>query len=91
MEINLIRGTDAVVESKAKPKLAFKQLLKSKNAWFLCLSYPTYCYTVWIFMTWLPSYLVEARVFNLLQLGFFASFPLLSWNIGDTLGGLISY
>ncbi|RHA15652.1 MFS transporter [Megasphaera sp. AM44-1BH] len=89
-EINLIRGTDAAVEPKAKPKLAFKQLLKSKNAWFLCLSYPTYCYTVWIFMTWLPSYLVEARGFNLLQMGFFASLPLLAGTIGDTLGGLIS-
>ena len=87
-EIEFIQG--GKVEAKAKPKLAFKQLLKSKNAWFLCLSYPTYCYTVWIFMTWLPSYLVEARGFNLMEMGFFASIPLLAGTVGDTLGGLIS-
>ncbi|MGE1061850.1 MFS transporter [Megasphaera paucivorans] len=89
IEIDKIQGAkDTIV--KSKPKLKFKQLLKSKNAWFLCLSYPTYCYTVWIFMTWLPSYLVEARGFDLLHMGFFASIPLLAGTVGDTLGGIIS-
>lgn len=87
-EIECIRGDQS--DQAEKPKLPFRQLLRSRNMWFLCLSFPTYCYTVWIFMTWLPSYLVEARGFSLLQMGFFASLPLLAGTVGDTLGGWLS-
>ena len=58
--------------------------------WFLCLSFPTYCYTIWIFMTWMPTYLVEARGFSLLRMGVFASLPLLTGTAGDALGGWLS-
>lgn len=87
-EIELIEGGKA--EKKAVPKLPLKTLFKSKNMWFLSLSFPTYCYTVWIFMTWLPAYLVEARGFSLIKMGIFASIPLLAGTIGDTLGGWLS-
>jgi sugar phosphate permease len=73
-----------------QPKLPFKTLLRSRNMWFLCLSFPTYCYTIWIFMTWMPTYLVEARGFSLLRMGVFASLPLLTGTAGDALGGWLS-
>ena len=87
-EIDLINaGKDA---KKVIPKLPFKTLLKSPNMWFLCLSYPTYCYTIWIYLTWLPAYLVEARGFSIIKMGIFASLPLLAGTIGDTMGGWLS-
>lgn len=86
-EMDLI---DAGKSTKTIPKLPFRTLLKSKNMWFLCLSFPTYCYTIWIFMTWLPAYLVEARGFSLIKMGIFASLPLLAGTVGDTLGGWLS-
>jgi sugar phosphate permease len=87
-EIDLIDGGKTA--KKAVPKLPFSKLLKSKNLWFLSLSYPTYCYTIWIFMTWMPAYLVEARGFSIIKMGIFASLPLLAGTIGDTLGGWLS-
>ena len=87
-ELELIAGGKTA--KKVPPKLSFKTLMKSKNMWFLSLSYPTYCYTVWIFMTWLPAFLVEAKGFSILKMGIFASLPLLAGTIGDTLGGWLS-
>lgn len=87
VEIDLINSGKS---GKPKPKLPFRTLMKSPNMWFLCLSYPTYCYTIWIFMTWLPAYLVEARGFGIIKMGIFASLPLLAGTIGDTLGGWLS-
>ena len=51
-------------------------------------AYATYQYSLWIFLSWLPSYLVEARGFTLLKVGFLASLPLFAMVIGDTVGGL---
>jgi MFS family permease len=45
-------------------------------------------YCLYIFLTWLPSYLVDARHFTLLKVGIFASLPLFAGVIGDTVGGL---
>jgi sugar phosphate permease len=74
----------------AAPKLPFRRLLKSKHMWALCVSYFCYCYTVWIYLTWLPTYLVEGRGFTIVRMGIFAGLPLLAGTIGDTLGGWLS-
>ncbi len=75
---------------RPKSGIPLRVLMRSRNLWFLSLSYPTYCYTLWIFLSWLPSYLVDARGFSILKMGIFASLPLLAGTIGDTLGGVLS-
>ena len=87
-EIDLIDGGRS--QKKAPAKLQFRTLLKSRNMWFLSLSYPTYCYVIWIYLTWLPAYLVESRGFSIIKMGIFASLPLLAGTVGDTLGGWLS-
>jgi sugar phosphate permease len=51
-----------------------------------------FCYgwLLWVYLTWLPSYLKESRGFDLKQLALFTALPLLAGVIGDTLGGVIS-
>jgi ACS family D-galactonate transporter-like MFS transporter len=51
-----------------------------------------FCYgwSLWVFLTWLPSYLESARGFNLKDLALFATLPLLAGVVGDTLGGVVS-
>ncbi len=44
--------------------------------WAVMCAYFTYVYCLWIFLSWLPSYLVEARHFTLIKVGLFASLPL---------------
>src|ERR1035441_5136970 len=71
-----------------KPKVPWSMMLKSPNMWAIMLAYFTYVYCLWIFLSWLPTYLVEFRHFTLLKVGFLASLPLVAGVVGDTVGGL---
>lgn len=92
-ELKHIRGVDsagaakqAVIERKAS--VPWSTLLRSPNMWAIMCGYFTYVYCLWIFLSWLPSYLIEFRHFTLLKVGLFASLPLLAGVVGDTVGGL---
>jgi sugar phosphate permease len=92
-ELTHIRGLDekgainqAPIEHKAE--VPWRELLRSGNMWAIMCAYFTYVYCLWIFLSWLPSYLVEFRHFTLLKVGIFASLPLWAGVIGDTVGGL---
>jgi sugar phosphate permease len=92
-ELAHIRGTDASGATKtanieAKPKVPWGTLMKSPNMWAIMLAYFTYVYCLWIFLSWLPSYLIEFRHFTLIKVGIFASLPLWAGVVGDTVGGL---
>ncbi|MGH7555945.1 MAG: MFS transporter, partial [Longimicrobiales bacterium] len=71
-------------------KVPWSTLLKSSNMWTICLMYFCYVYTFWIFLSWMPTYLVESRGFSLLESGFFAGLPLLVGAITNTVGGVVS-
>ncbi len=93
-ELAHIRGTDeqgniksAVMETKTAD-VPWRTLLTSPNMWAIMCAYFTYVYCLWIFLSWLPSYLVDFRHFTLLKVGIFASLPLFAGVIGDTAGGL---
>ena len=51
-----------------------------------------FCYgwSLWVFLTWLPSYLSDARGFAPGQMALMTTLPLLGGVVGDTLGGVIS-
>src|SRR5450756_1285479 len=92
-ELEHIRGVDekgnvnqANVGKKAS--VPWGTLLRSPNMWAIMCAYFTYVYCLWIFLSWLPSYLVEFRHFTLLKVGLLASLPLWAGVIGDTVGGL---
>jgi len=78
----------AAVIEKSGASVPWATLLTSPNMWAIMCAYFTYAYCLWIFLSWLPSYLVEARHFTLLKGGFLASLPLLAGVVGDTVGGL---
>jgi sugar phosphate permease len=92
-ELALIRGVaddgqikPAAIEKKAS--VPWSTLLQSPNMWAIMLAYFTYVYCLYIFLSWLPSYLIDARHFTLLKVGLYASLPLFAGVIGDTVGGL---
>jgi D-galactonate transporter len=92
-ELKHIRGTDEKGNVKKanvekKPSVPWGTLLRSPNMWAIMCAYFTYVYCLWIFLSWLPSYLVEFRHFTLLKVGFLASLPLWAGVVGDTVGGL---
>ena len=91
-EVKHIRGLDAAGNvnqaQTERPSVPWATLLRSPNMWAIMCAYFTYVYCLWIFLSWLPSYLVDYRHFTLLKVGLFASLPLFAGVIGDTVGGL---
>jgi sugar phosphate permease len=92
-ELELIRGRNADGAINPPPvqqetKVPWSRLIISGNMWAIMLAYFTYVYCLWIFLSWLPSYLIEVRHFTLIKVGIFASLPLWAGVVGDTLGGL---
>jgi sugar phosphate permease len=92
-ELAYIRGVDE--KGNIKPpqighvsSLPWGILFRSSNMWAIMFAYFTYVYCLWIFLSWLPSYLVEYRHFTLLKAGMFASMPLWGGVVGDTFGGV---
>src|SRR5271166_822714 len=93
IELQRIRGLDQAGNinqptTEAKASVPWATLLRSPNMWAIMCAYFTYVYCLWIFLSWLPSYLVDFRHFTLLKVGIFASLPLWAGVVGDTVGGL---
>jgi ACS family D-galactonate transporter-like MFS transporter len=65
-------------------------MLLIKRMWKVTFVDFCYGWSLWVFLTWLPSYLKDARGFDLKHIALFAALPLLAGVVGDTLGGLIS-
>ena len=92
-ELEHIRGIDAqgnvrAAQIERKAQVPWGTLLRSPNMWAIMCAYFTYVYCLWIFLSWLPSYLVDFRHFTLLKVGIFASLPLFAGVVGDTVGGV---
>jgi sugar phosphate permease len=94
-ELAVIRGVDergAIKQAniQKRPTVPWRILLKHPNMWALMCGYFTYLYCLWIFLSWLPSYLVSYRGFTLLKMGSFASMPLAAGVLGDAVGGWLT-
>jgi sugar phosphate permease len=92
-ELESIRGVDpgGVINPPAIEKqttVPWAMLLRSANMWAIMCAYFTYVYCLWIFLTWLTTYLIDVRHFTLLKGGLLASLPLWAGVVGDTAGGL---
>ena len=58
--------------------------------WLVTLVDFCYGWSLWVFLTWLPSYLSDARGFKADQIALMTMLPLLGGVVGDTLGGVVS-
>ncbi|WP_319402491.1 MFS transporter [uncultured Anaeromusa sp.] len=65
-------------------------VFRNRNTWLLALAYFTFLCTFYGLMTWLPSYLVKARGFEMVKMGIFAGLPFLALGVAQPLGGYIS-
>ncbi|MBT2534684.1 MFS transporter [Arthrobacter sp. ISL-69] len=87
----IIKGAEFEEQQKPKEKqTGWGELLKQKNTWFMVLGAFGIFYTVWVYLTWLPSYLQTARGFSLSQIGWLAGLPFLCGVIGVLAGGILS-
>jgi len=94
-ELARIRGLDEQGEIKQanvarRPKVPWSVLLRHGNMWGVMCAYAAYIYSLWFFLSWLPSYLVEYRHFTLIKTGLYASMPLAAGVVGDAFGGWLT-
>jgi ACS family glucarate transporter-like MFS transporter len=73
-EIKLIRAGLPVLPEQSH-KIPWKSFLKSKNIFFLCAMYFAYGYSLYFYITWLPTYLIKARGFTTTSAGFYSALP----------------
>jgi MFS family permease len=67
--------------------IAWSRLLRKPNLWALLLMYFTYGYTGYIYITWFPTYLREARHLPVFLAGILASVPGVLGMAAKPLGG----
>jgi MFS transporter, ACS family, glucarate transporter len=82
--LELSRGTQHA------QNVPWKRILLSPQMWILCAMYFCYAYNLAVYLVWFPKYLNDHRGFNLRQMGFYASMPLLAGTVGDVFGGWFS-
>ncbi len=65
-------------------------LLRQQSMWGLALTMGTANYMNYLFLTWLPSYLVQARGMNLMRAGLLSSIPYIAGIIMEIVFGKVS-
>jgi sugar phosphate permease len=90
-ERELIRSSLELARgAKNTQNVPWKRILLSPQMWILSAMYSCYGYNLSVYLVWFPKYLNEHRHFNLQQMGFYASLPLLAGTVGDVFGGWFS-
>lgn len=88
-DTNAPQRNTATARSPEKEQVPLSVLLKFRNAWALVVIKFTNDYLYYLFVFWLPGYLVYARHFNLKQLAFYATAPFVAGSIARVLTGLL--
>jgi len=68
----------------------WKQFLKSIQFWSHGFQYFIVCYIWWIYLSWLPIYLLQARGMDLKAMALANAFPFIAISIGMLVGGKLS-
>jgi sugar phosphate permease len=68
----------------------FRLLLGNRSLVALCFMYAGTIYGWYFYLTWLPTYLLEARGFDMKSTGLFSAAPLVGIALGVFLGGVLS-
>lgn len=76
--------------SEDGPQLRWRDLLRYRTVWGMALGFSCQSFVIYFFITWFPSYLVEARGFSLLSLGLLGMIPAITAFIGNFVGGWAS-
>jgi MFS family permease len=93
-ELDHIRGVDETGRPNPaelatnRAKVPWSTLLLSPNMWAIMCAYFTYVYCLYIFLAWLPSYLISGRHLSPEDARLLAALPLSAMVVGNIVGGL---
>src|SRR5215470_3225162 len=81
------------IETNVLPRAAHQQqpsfwsIVSTPSVLFLCLTYMLYAFVAWIFILWLPTYLVEGRGLSRMAMGQIGMLPTFGGFLGMITGG----
>jgi sugar phosphate permease len=84
------------IEANVLPRVAQQQqpsfwsIVSTPSVLLLCLTYMLYAFVAWIFILWLPTYLVEGRGLSRMDMGKIGMLPTFGGFLGMITGGTIS-
>jgi ACS family glucarate transporter-like MFS transporter len=87
-ELELLRDSERFAAGHAS--VPWRKFLTSPQVWLLCLQYACLSYGWYFYITWLPSYLAEARHVNVTESALLAGIPLFLGGLGSLVCGMIS-
>ncbi len=96
LELEYIRGCN--VEHTAymsqaepeRPKVPWARIFRSRNMWYIAITYGCFYYGTYFYVTWFPDYLLQYRHLSLKTIGVLAALPLVAGMVGDLLGGSLT-
>ena len=74
-------------QTSANPAGMLAYLLKSRKVWGLSIGFAAYGYCFYLFLTWLPGYLVQTMHMSILKSASFAAIPWLCATVSDLVVG----
>ena len=89
-ELELIGSGSPRPGAAAKRQVPWGKIVRSRDLLFLSGAYFCYGWVLWVYLQWVPTYLMEARGYSLTKMGIAASFPLLAATAANVLGGWLS-
>lgn len=82
---------DQIIRDRAMPAakggVPWAQLLTKGPVWGLIVMTFSVAWVVWLFISWLPTYLMQAHHFSLKQSGFYSALPFVANMIGGVVAG----
>jgi ACS family D-galactonate transporter-like MFS transporter len=89
------REVDALLAERAAPppagpKISWLDLFRYRTIWGLMIGLFCLNFAIYFFITWFPSYLLQARGFSLTSLGTWGALPAVMGIVGNWVGGYVS-
>ena len=81
---------DGTLVTERKAPLKWRELLGYRQVWAIVLSRFLTDPVWWLYISWLPKYLADARGFSLVKIGLFAWVPYVAADAGSLSGGWLS-
>ena len=87
-EKELLRESEGLVTSHVH--VPWGKFLRSRQVWLLCMQYWCLSYGWYFYITWLPTYLEQARGLELAKSAVLGGLPLFLGGLGSLFGGFFS-
>ncbi|MDR2825247.1 MAG: MFS transporter [Deltaproteobacteria bacterium] len=88
--INLGRNEAQIAKLAKKEKAPWGMFLRSRQFWAIGIQYSIANYIMYLFLSWIPLYLMEARQMSFQRMGFAAAAPWLCLTAAVFFGGILS-